>query len=323
MSVGSDKLRLLRQIPTVKFEEEMRGYSKSQVDRVLDTLAPLADEIETLQQQLHEANERADEAAHRASAIADQAIGPDQVLATQSPDGDFDQTLRNTLLLAQRTADQTIRDAEQKAEEMRRDSTAQADSIMAGARAEAKELKGEAHAQREQMLADAESERAQLLADALEHAETRKAAIEEELLSEQGIRRNELLAEISQLERSRDDLSVDVHRFEQFLEGRRESVRGALTELNAVLDDPDLLAETEVPEPAEIGLLDPDDLTALSIDSHSIGTLGSEVDAAKQQASEFAFTELEPEPEPEPEHEPEFEAEPEPEPDLMVSMEPG
>ena len=55
MSVGSDKLRLLRQIPPVKFEEEMRGYSKSQVDRVLDTLAPLADEIESLQQQLADA----------------------------------------------------------------------------------------------------------------------------------------------------------------------------------------------------------------------------------------------------------------------------
>ncbi|MFW2380810.1 MAG: DivIVA domain-containing protein [Acidimicrobiales bacterium] len=300
MSVGSDKLRLLRQIPTVKFEEEMRGYSKSQVDRVLETLAPLADEIETLQQQLAEANERADEATHRASAIAGQAMGADQAVTAQAPDGDFDQTLRNTLLLAQRTADQTIREAERKAEEVRRDSTGQADSIMAGARAEAKELKGEAHAQREQMLADAESERAQLLADALEHAETRKAAIEEELLSEQGIRRNELLVEISTLERSRDDLSADVHRFEQFLEGRRESVRSALNELNAVLDDPELLAETDAPEPAEIGLLDPEELTTLSIDSHSIGTLSSEVDAAQQQAAEFAFTEPEPEPEPEP-----------------------
>jgi cell division septum initiation protein DivIVA len=308
MSVGSDKLRLLRQIPTVKFEEEMRGYSKSQVDRVLDTLAPLADEIETLQQQLHEANERAAEAAHRANAIAGQAMVSDQAVPSQAPDDDFDQTLRNTLLLAQRTADQTIRDAEHKAEEVRRDSTAQADSIMAGARAEAKELKGEAHAQREQMLADAESERAQLLADALEHAESRKTAIEEELLSEQGIRRNELLAEISQLERSRDDLSADVQRFEQFLEGRRENVRGALTELNAVLDDPELLAETDVPEPAEIGLLDPEELTALSIDSYSIGTLGTEVDAAQQQAADFAFTELDPEPEPEPD--PELEVEP-------------
>jgi cell division septum initiation protein DivIVA len=301
MSVGSDKLRLLRQIPTVKFEEEMRGYSKSQVDRVLDTLAPLADEIETLEQQLNEANERADEASHRASAIAGQAMGANDAAHTQAPDGDFDQTLRNTLLLAQRTADQTIREAEKGAEELRGSSVAQADSIMAGARAEAKELKGEAHAQREQMLADAEAERAQLLADALEHAETRKAAIEEELLSEQGIRRNELLSEISLLERSRDDLSADVQRFEQFLEGRRENVRSALTELNAVLDDPELLAEAEIPEPAEIGLLDPEELTTLSIDSYSIGTLSTEVEAAQRQASDFAFTEPEFDPALEPE----------------------
>lgn len=293
MSVGNDKLRLLRQIPTIKFEEEMRGYSKAQVDRVLDILAPLADEIEALQAQVTEATARADEAAHRANAIAESSVQEAAPQAAASPDGDFDETLRNTLLLAQRTADQTIRDAETQAEETRRESTAKADSIMAGARAEAKELKGEAHAQREQMLADAESERAELLADALEHAETRKSAIEEELLSEQGIRRNELLAEISQLERSRDDLNADVMRFEQFIEGRRSSVSSALEELKAVLDDPELLAEADTPEPAEIGLLDPEDLTPLNVESHSIGTLSTEVDAAQQQAADFAFTEVE------------------------------
>ncbi len=292
MSVGNDKLRLLRQIPTIKFEEEMRGYSKAQVDRVLDILAPLADEIEALQVQVNEATARADEAAHRADAIA--ASSAHEVAPqAASPDGDFDETLRNTLLLAQRTADQTIRDAEAKAEDTRRESTAKADSIMAGARAEAKELKGEAHAQREQMLADAESERAELLADALEHAETRKSAIEEELLSEQGIRRNELLAEISQLERSRDDLNADVLRFEQFIEGRRSSIGSALEELKAVLEDPELLAEADAPEPAEIGLLDPEELTPLNVESHSIGTLSTEVDAAQQQAADFAFTEVE------------------------------
>ncbi len=171
MTVGSDKLRLLRRIPLVQFDEDIRGYSKSQVDRVLETLAPLADEIEALQTQLQKATERADAAAAHAMGTPDSAHA--------GPDGDFDETLRNTLLLAQRTADQTVREATAKAEELRRDSTAKADSIKAGARTEAKELKGEAHAQREQMLADAESERAQLLADALEHAESRKQAIEE------------------------------------------------------------------------------------------------------------------------------------------------
>ena len=293
MSVGNDKLRLLRQIPTIKFEEEMRGYSKAQVDRVLDILAPLADEIEALQVQVAEATTRADEASHRANAIASAAPQDLAPAPVASPDGDFDETLRNTLLLAQRTADQTIRDAEANAEEARRVSTAKADSVMAGARAEAKELKGEAHAQREQMLADAESERAELLADALEHAETRKSAIEEELLSEQGIRRNELLAEISQLERSRDDLNADVVRFEQFLEGRRTSVANSLEELKAILDDPELLAEAETPEPAEIGLLDPEELTPLHVESHSIGALSHEVEAAQQQAADFAFTEVE------------------------------
>ncbi len=281
MTVGSDKLRLLRRIPLVQFDEEVRGYSKSQVDRVLETLAPLADEIESLQAKLDDANQRAQSSL---------AAGAANVAPTgeQRPDGAFDETLRNTLLLAQRTADQTVREAEARAEELRRDSTAKADSIKAGARTEAKELKGEAHAQREQMLADAESERAQLLAEALEHAESRKQAIEEELLAEQGMKRNELLSEIGELERIRDDLTADVSRFEEFLNGRRDGVRAALAEITAVLDDPELLAETETPDPEEIGLLEPEELTEMSVESYSIATLETEVEAAQFQAAEMA-----------------------------------
>ena len=59
MALQSDKLRLLRRIPKIRFEEELRGYSKQQVDRVLENLAPLADEIESLQNRLAEAETRA------------------------------------------------------------------------------------------------------------------------------------------------------------------------------------------------------------------------------------------------------------------------
>ncbi len=282
MTVGSDKLRLLRRIPLVQFDEEVRGYSKSQVDRVLETLAPLADEIESLQAMLDDANQRAERS------LAAGAANVSPMGEQQRPDGAFDETLRNTLLLAQRTADQTVREAEARAEELRRDSTAKADSIKASARTEAKELKGEAHAQREQMLADAESERAQLLAEALEHAESRKQAIEEELLAEQGLKRNELLSEIGELERIRDDLTADVSRFEEFLNGRRDGVRAALAEITAVLDAPELLAETETPDPEEIGLLEPEELTEMTVDSYSIATLETEVEAAQFQAAEMA-----------------------------------
>lgn len=284
MTVGSDKLRLLRRIPSVRFDEEMRGYSKSQVDRVLETLAPLADEIESLQYQLDDANERlstANERIHQLEAEERPPSGDQAAI----PDDNFDETLRNTLLLAQRTADQTVRDAEANAESLRRESTAKADSIMAGARAEAKELKAEAHAQREQMLADAEAERAQLLADALEHAESRKQAIEDELVADQGAKRDELLAEIAELERARDDLAADVSRFESYLTERRRGVRTALAEISSVLDDPDRLAETETPDPADIGIIE--DLTELEVTSHSIGALETEVAAAQQQALDY------------------------------------
>lgn len=142
------------------------------------------------------------------------------------------------------------------------------------------------------MLADAEAERAQLLADALEHAETRKEAIEEELRSEQGRKRDELLEEIAKLEQSRDDLVADVARFEAFLSERRTGVRSSLAEISAVLDDPALLGEADAPDPADIGILDGEDLTEVAVTSHSIATLETEVAAAERQAAEFGFSDL-------------------------------
>ena len=65
MAQQSDKLRLLRRIPDIRFEEEAMGYSKDQVDRVLANLAPLADEIEKLQSRLGEAENRAQSAEAR------------------------------------------------------------------------------------------------------------------------------------------------------------------------------------------------------------------------------------------------------------------
>ena len=282
MAVGSDKLRLLRRIPDIRFEEELRGYSKNQVDRVLENLAPLADEIEALQQRL----ERAE-----ASPVPAPAAAPVHESAQDQGEGttaEFDETLRNTLLLAQRTADKTVKDAESEAEQLRSDSTAKADSIMASARAEAKELKGEAHAQREQMLADAEAEQARLLDEARTHANERRAAVETELTELEGATRAELVAEIEKLRVDRSELDADVKRFEEFLTKRRDAIRLALGEIETVIDDPEQLAEIDPPEPVEVDMVDADDLPPIAIESSALLELDDEANAAAGRVAEQA-----------------------------------
>ena len=114
MALQSDKLRLLRRIPEIRFEEELRGYSKQQVDRVLENLAPLADEIEALQNRLAEAETRAASAEARLIESGGREVDLAPVaapVALPATPADFDETLRNTLLLAQRTADETVRRA--------------------------------------------------------------------------------------------------------------------------------------------------------------------------------------------------------------------
>ncbi|MGI9595978.1 MAG: DivIVA domain-containing protein, partial [Acidimicrobiales bacterium] len=139
MPLQSDKLRLLRRIPDIRFEEETRGYSKDQVDRVLANLAPLADEIERLQARLSESETRAASAEARLV----EARSPSQASGAPgmppAPQPDFDETLRNTLVSAQRQADTTIREAKEEAERLRTEAEFQSNALLADARDQASE----------------------------------------------------------------------------------------------------------------------------------------------------------------------------------------
>ena len=65
MSGQSDRFQVLRKLPKIRFDEELRGYSRTQVDRVLHSLAPLADEVDDLQARLSDAETRAASAEAR------------------------------------------------------------------------------------------------------------------------------------------------------------------------------------------------------------------------------------------------------------------
>jgi len=98
----------------VQFREKLRGgYHPEDVDEFLEQAAL---GVEALQDSVRQANER----AQRAEQAASEATSTDD-------------TLRRMLLMAQRTADQAVKEARQEAEEVVSSAKAQADSLLADA----------------------------------------------------------------------------------------------------------------------------------------------------------------------------------------------
>lgn len=97
----------------VEFREKMRGYHPEDVDQFLEQVAA---GIEVLQDRLRQAVERAQRA---------------EVAASES--GGADETLRKTLVLAQRTADMAIQEAREQAARILASAEQQAQSILAEA----------------------------------------------------------------------------------------------------------------------------------------------------------------------------------------------
>lgn len=97
----------------VEFREKMRGYHPEDVDHFLEQVAA---GIEVLQDRLRQAVER----AQRAEAAASEAGGADD-------------TLRKTLVLAQRTADLAVQEAREQASRILGSAEQQAQSILAEA----------------------------------------------------------------------------------------------------------------------------------------------------------------------------------------------
>jgi len=280
MAQQSDKLRLLRRIPDIRFEEESRGYSKDQVDRVLANLAPLADEIEKLHARLAEAETRAASAEARLIEARSPSQTPMPPGPAPTPMPDFDETLRNTLVNAQRTADTLVREAKEEAERLRNEAEFQSNALLADARDQANEMTTEAVAHRERLLGEAAAERAKMLDSAREEAQHRVNAVVEELSQAHENERSRLLDQIADLQHIHGLLQGDVTRFERHLEARRADVKRALEELNAVLDDPEALRSREALEPAEIGVVDSTDYPPIAVEVVALHELEAEAAAA-------------------------------------------
>src|SRR5579862_5782321 len=125
----------------VEFREKMRGYHPEDVDHFLEQVAA---GIEVLQDRLRQAVER----AQRAESAA-------------SESGGADDTLRKTLVLAQRTADLAVQEARDQAARILAGAEQQAQAILADAEERGRRTHEDAVAESRAELSALETARAQ------------------------------------------------------------------------------------------------------------------------------------------------------------------
>lgn len=208
----------------VEFREAKRGgYNTQDVD---DFLERLAVGLERQDAQLRDARQRIEAAEARVTEAERRAVMAEQRAAETS---DSDETLKRTLVLAQRTADAAIREAEDQA---------------------ARTL-GSAQEQASRLLAEAQD----VSVRARTHAEEEARAAHEET-------RAQLLEEMRELEAVRDQLRSDVDLLERHVDGQRDRLRLAIEQLQLVVDDPGALRAVDAPAisdvavPAAVGATD-------------------------------------------------------------------
>jgi DivIVA domain-containing protein len=200
----------------VEFREAKRGgYHTQDVDEFLEKLAVA---IERQEAQMREARQRVAAAEQR-------ALEAERRAEEGGGSSDADDTLKRTLVLAQRTADAAIREAEERAA---------------------------------RTVATAEEEAARMLADAHDATARAYAEAEEEARRAQQEARTRVLAELQELETSRELLRSDVDAMERMIEQQRERLRVAVRELQVLLDDPSALREAAVPQMSDVQLPPPE-----------------------------------------------------------------
>lgn len=193
----------------VEFREAKRGgYNTQDVDEFLERLAVGLERQEAL---VREIRQRVDAAEARAGEAERRAALAEQSASNASAS---DETLKRTLVLAQRTADAAIREAEE-----------QAAQTLAAAQAEAEQLRAEAH----DAFSTAQSQAEQAVRQSQEEARAR------------------VMEEMHVLEATRDRLQEDVEILERHLDEQRARVRIAIDELQRMLDDPGSLYEVDLP----------------------------------------------------------------------------
>ena len=208
-------------IEQIDFAEKFRGYDPDQVDDFLERVgATLAELTKTSRDAIARA-ERA-EAELRNAPEASRAPAP--AAAAMSDEEEAMQSTR-TLMMAKRTADAAIADARQEAQKLVADARTAADQQAREARTEADRIVGEARVNADQM--------------------TQKATAEAN--REYGARRDQILAEIGELENRKVGMASQLVAIEGRLEEYRSALSGVHGAIGAVLDDPETALRSPLP----------------------------------------------------------------------------
>jgi DivIVA domain-containing protein len=198
-------------INEVEFHQKMRGYDPDEVDDFLERVGAA---VAQLTERLHEAESRAATADRRALDLERKVHELDERPAARDEDEDTE-TIKRTLVLAAKTADAAVKEAKDEAQR-----------TLTAAREEADTLMNDAHATSQRLVSE--------------------AGIEARRTSEET--RQRMADEIVALEHAREALQADHGVLERHLDEQRLRLRGAIADLQHLLDDPEKLRAAALPE---------------------------------------------------------------------------
>lgn len=251
---------LVRELKDVRFELALRGYECEAVDAFL---ARLRGDIADLQQ------------AHEGSAARIAEL--EKALEEGGGSSETEGTLRRTLVLAQRLADETEAEAKQAAADLVDGATAEAEQMRAAAEVESRSMREEGKREldnareeaagiRETVAEESARERAEtrvaserILAESEHRGMERVAELEQAAQVEVAKMREPIRAEVAELEGARAHVLADISALETHLEEQRVRVRtavealrvgmsGSIEDLERVAEDDDLIATQPAPE---------------------------------------------------------------------------
>lgn len=142
--------KLLRE---VEFRTSLRGYDTDEVDEFLEKVAVAVEELQEKMRQLAYRAERAERAVSERAAEED------------------DDSIRRTLVLAQRTADMAVREAQEQAAVLMDTARRESEKLLGDAREESQRLSAEAQRRHSDDMSRLHSERASVNAELKELSE--------------------------------------------------------------------------------------------------------------------------------------------------------
>ena len=191
------------------FREARKGYNTQDVDEFIEQVKEGVQgseaQVAEMRARAEAAEGRAVEAERRAAEAAEHGSDPVEETA-----------VGRALVLAQSTADATVKAAEEEAA---------------------------------RKVSAAEEQAARLLAEARDATDRVRADAEREAVEAQREARTRVLNELHELEAERDSLQGDVEALAAHADEQRERVRFAASELQRLLDDPAALRPISLPEP--------------------------------------------------------------------------